>query len=128
MLQILAAELKNPTEHQELRDKVFNALPSWARTNPSDLWIDLPNPPDVDKEAQLCPVILAPGHVEALSALMPADDWVRSYVANKLRGHVFYDQDRCKREQVASAAGQVIRDEYGIKLRLPLARSLALKE
>ena len=104
----------------------LSAFPKAAQTTISDLWIEIPESPDVDEEAQRCPIILAPGRVTPLSEQMPADDWVRSYVANKLRGHVFYDADHGRREQVAEVATEVLVQDYGIELT-SLARELAIK-
>lgn len=125
-LHTLATDLKEPARQRELREKIFSGLPSRAKTDVSDLWIDIPNPPDVDQEAQHCLVVLAPGEVRRLSDLVPTAGWVRGYAVNKLRGHVFYDGKFENREQVAAIAEQVLKEEYDIELT-PLARALALK-
>jgi uncharacterized protein len=119
--------LRNRVERIEFRDRLAASLPNDRPWNAASLWIDLPRPPDVDQEAAQCLVELAPDVVANLSELMPADDWVRSYVANKLRGHIFYAPVLADRAVVASRAEELLAEEpYRVRLK-PLARRLALK-
>jgi len=124
-IPLLAGSVRQ--RQKQLRAKIFERLPSHNQTHLSDLWVDFPKPPDVDEEAHACPVILSAGTVSPLSDLMPADNWVRSYVANKLKGHVFYDADIANRRAAGEAAQSVFGETFGVEC-VSAARTLPLKE
>jgi len=120
--------LRNKDEQEAFNSEVIRRLPANQTWNTQSLWIDSPSPPDVDREADQCQVELAAGSVASLSELMPAAGWVRSYVANKLRGHVFYLPDLDGRRLIAVKAQEVLAERPYQLLLNPLARKLALKD
>lgn len=88
------------------------------------LWIDNPEGPRIQEEASHCYIDLGSGKPETLSTLFPSDDWLRSYVTNKLRAHVFYADDENARKQVARIAQELLATEFGINVK-PEAWTLA---
>lgn len=128
-LENLKDELnEDPSEQENLRDLIYNELPQAHQHGAHHLWIDFPEPPDVDNETRECPIQLSPQIVRAMSDVVPSiDDWIKSYVVNKGRGHVFYVPDLAARQAVATKAEELLRTRYNIELETPLARA-ALKD
>ena len=127
-LKILMNDLARPAAVQDLRERIYEKMPGSEKAPLSDLWIDAPRPPDVDEEADQCPVEVGQGSVRRLSELMPAGGWVRTYVAHRLRGHVFHVAAMNPRQDAAMAAMEVLSDPpYRVRMK-PVARTLALKE
>jgi hypothetical protein len=108
----------------EIEQEIFDSIPNNKNYDRDLLVVDFPPLPDADKEAAQ---IFIQGNPtlppEALKDLLPTDDWLHTYAANKYRAHVFYDADEDKRRVVANAAESVLQ-KHGIIIT-PWAKSLA---
>lgn len=111
-----------PAARRVLRQRIFGEIDTQFQTSVSDLWVDLPEGPDVNEDALQCLVDVGQGDPQQLSNLFPSDDWLTSYEMNKWRGHLFYVADTQHRIAAADAGEAVLKDEFGIVL-LPSARS-----
>lgn len=101
----------------EFLDLIYNSVPAVAQKGRHKLWIDFPRPPSVDREAQHSVVRLGGGRIADLSEVAPhIDDWVRTYVVNKMKRHIFYDGEFDARQHVASVAERVLWDRHRIRL------------
>lgn len=114
-ISALSSNIPDQIELRKYRKQIFNQLPK-----PHDqwgieiLWIDNPPGPRIQEEASHCYIDLGSGKPETLSSLLPSDDWFRSYITNKLRAHVFYDNDESARKQVAAIACALFKEEFDI--------------
>jgi len=105
---------QGPQAVRELRDQIHSALPQSHRRGVRHLWIDIPPPPKIDEDANNCWVLLD-GEPKPLSSIFPSADWLRSYVANKWRAHVFYVSEREARRVAHGVAAQVLQDRFGLR-------------
>ena len=124
--KVFSLDMKKTQEPEallELRQRIFDEIPSASQTSVADLWLDLPKGPDLNEDAVQCFVNTYEDEPQALSELFPTDDWLTSYEQNKWRGHVFYAGDSEQRRAAATAAETVFRDEFGIEF-LPLAKQV----
>ena len=110
---------KGRTELKRIRQAILDEIPDKHRHGIEHLWLDVPGPANVDRAADHW--VMAGDKPEPLSKSFPTPGWLRGYLANKLRAHVFYVDDDDDRRLAAGAAEQVLRDEFGLVLE-PLAR------
>lgn len=117
-LSALSSNIPDQAELHRYRDEIFKGLGSpnnkWGIEL---LWIDNPQGPRIQEEASHCYIDLGSGKPETLSSLMPSADWLRSYVTNKMRAHVFYDEDPDARKQAASLASILFKEEFDIVVK-----------
>jgi len=124
-LSALSSNIPDEVELRKYRKQIFDDLDETnKRWGIELLWIDNPEGPQIHEEARHCYIDLGSGQPETLASLFPSDDWLRSYVTNKLRAHVFYVESEDARNQVARLASELLKKEFGIIVK-PEALSLA---
>ena len=124
-LASLSSNIPNETELKKYRKQIFDLLnDTYRESDIALLWIDNPEGPRIREEASHCYVDLGAGEPETLASLFPSDDWLQSYVTNKLRAHVFYTGSEKARKHVADVAKGVFKEEFDITLK-PEACTLA---
>jgi len=113
-----------PESVRAIEQAIYDTIPASDKVGRDFLVLDFPPPPETDREgAQVFIQVSEISTPEALKDLLPTDDWLRTYTANKYRAHVFYIADEEKRLAAARAADSVLRDQ-GIQVT-PLAYTLA---
>jgi HD superfamily phosphohydrolase len=118
----LPSETSSPVV-RKIEDEIYDLLPRQSKVDRDFLVLDFPPLPDADKEAAHTFIQLGEKtKPEVLKDLLPTDDWLHTYAANKYRAHVFYVADESKRLAAADAAEKVLKN-HGIQLE-PIARSL----
>lgn len=121
----LATPSETPSSQvRRYEEIIYESLPAAAKAEREWLRLDFPPLPDADEEAGQIFMQMGLGEPEALKDLLPTDDWLRTYSANKYRAHLFYVGEDEKRRMAAHTAEQVLRDRLNLRLT-PLARSLA---
>lgn len=109
---------------RQIEQEVYDSIPASGKADRDSLVLDFPPLPDADKEAAGVFIQSSPEtQPEALKELLPTDDWLRSYAANKYRAHFFYVADDDKRLLAAGVAESAL-TKRGVHLT-PLARSFA---
>ncbi len=99
----------------ELRQFIWDELPKKYRTSFHDLWVDLPKPPNIDKDVEPCWIDIGTEWLVPLREFFPYGKWLDTYEANKLKGHVFYVPDLEYRKAVNKAAKTVFHDALGLE-------------
>ncbi len=124
-LASLSSNIPNEEVLRKYRQQIFDDLDAtYKESNVELLWIDNPQGPRIQEEALHCYVDLGAGEPETLASLFPSDDWLRSYVTNKLRAHVFYTGSEEARKQVAIVSERFFKEEFNITIK-PQAYTLA---
>ena len=108
-----------PQPLQIVRDFIWDELPQRYRTSFQELWVDLPEPPNIDKDADRCWINIGTDKLLKLRAFFPYGEWLDAYEANKWRGHVFYVSDLELRKAANEAAKTVFRDLYSLEFTPP---------
>ncbi len=98
-----------------LRQFIWDELPKEYQTSFNDLWVDLPKPPNIDKDVEPCWIDVGTEWLVPLREFFPYAEWFDTYVSNKLKGHVFYIPDNDHRKAVNKAAKTVFRDALSLK-------------
>ena len=96
----------------ELRQFIWDELPKEHRTSFRDLWVDLPKPPNIDKDVDRCWIDIGTEWLAPLREFFPYGEWLDTYESNKLKGHVFYTDDLTCRKKVNEVAKTVFRDVF----------------
>ena len=105
-----------PEQIDDLREFIWEEIPKSDRTSYHDLWVDLPEPPNVDADVDRCWIDLGnKKDLKRLRDFLPYGEWLDAYEANKLQGHVFYTNDNSCRNSANKAARTVFTELYGIK-------------
>ena len=99
----------------KLRQFIWDELPRQFRTSFHDLWVDIPKPPNINPEVDRCWIDIGTKWLVPFREFFPYGEWLDTYEANKLKGHVFYVADREHRKAVNKAAKAVFRDALGLK-------------
>ncbi len=99
----------------ELRQFIWDELPKKYRTSFHDLWVDVPKPPNINPDVDRCWIDIGTEWLVPLKEFFPYGEWLDTYEANKLKGHVFYVADREHRKAVNKAAKTVFHDALGLK-------------
>jgi len=100
---------------KELRQFIWDELPNQFRTSFHDLWVDVPKPPNINPEVDRCWIDIGTEWLVPLKEFFPYGEWLDTYEANKLKGHVFYVADREHCKAVNKAAKAVFRDALGLE-------------
>lgn len=96
----------------KLRQFIWEELPKKYRTSFHDLWVDIPKPPNIDKDVNRCWIDIGTEWLVHLREFFPYGKWLDTYESNKLKGHVFYIADLDHRKAVNKAAKAVFRDAF----------------
>lgn len=99
----------------KLRQFIWDELPKKYRTSLQDLWVDIPKPPNIDKDVNPCWINIGTEWLVPFREFFPYGEWLDTYEANKLKGHVFYVADLEYRGAVNKAARAVFRDVLGLE-------------
>lgn len=102
-------------EINKLRRFIWDELPKKYRTSFHDLWVDIPKPPNVDKDVDRCWIDVGTEWLVPLRGFFPWGEWLDTYEANKLKGHVFYIQDEAYRKAVNKASKKVFHELLGLE-------------
>ncbi|MFC1920963.1 HD domain-containing protein [Chloroflexota bacterium] len=109
-------KLERLQQMRKLREFIWDDLPKKHRSSFSDLWVDIPKPPNIDKDVNRCWIDIGTDWLVHLREFFPYGKWLDTYGANKLKGHVFYIADPDHRKAVNKTAKAVFRDAFvGVK-------------
>ncbi len=97
---------------KKLRQFIWDEIPSKFRTSFYDLWVDMPKPPNIDKDVNPCWIDVGTEWLVPLREFFPYAEWLDTYESNKLKGHVFYVADPDYRKAVNEAAKTVFHDAF----------------
>ena len=100
---------------KKLRQFIWDELPKKYRTSFHDLWVDVPKPPNINPDVDRCWIDVGTKWLVPLKEFFPYGEWLDTYEANKLKGHVFYVPDIEYRKAVSKAAKAVFRDALGLE-------------
>jgi len=100
---------------KKLRQFIWDELPNQFRTSFHDLWVDVPKPPNINPDVDRCWINIGTKWLVPLKEFFPYGEWLDTYEANKLKGHIFYVADREHRKAANKAAKTVFRDALGLK-------------
>ena len=108
---------ETPEQMKEIRQRIYDELPSKIQSMISlqDVWVDIPKPPTVPKDADLEFIDIGTDKLMPLNEFFPHREWTMAYDINKLKGHVFSISDNKVREAVNKAAIRVFENEKKIK-------------
>lgn len=95
---------KHPDQVKLYRELIWDILPRTKRTSLSDLWVDLPVPPPIGRDADQCFIDEDTSTLQTLPKYFPYPRWIESYLERKWKGHVFYIADDDFRIAVNKAA------------------------
>jgi len=100
---------ETPEQIKEIRQWIYDELPRKVKSEISlqDVWVDIPKPPTVQKDADLCFIDIGTDKLMPLNEFFPHREWTMAYDINKLKGHVFSISDKKVREAVNRAAIKV---------------------
>jgi HD superfamily phosphohydrolase len=104
-----------PDRIRQLRQFVWEEIPPKFRTSLHQLWVDLPDPPNIDKDADRCWIDVGTSHLKRLRDFLPYGEWLDAYEANKWQGHVFYTCDDGCREAGNRAAKKVFKELFHLE-------------
>ena len=96
----------------KLRQFIWDELPKKYRTSLHDLWVDIPKPPNIDDDVNRCWINIGTEWLVPLREFFPYSEWLDTYEANKLKGHVFYVADNTYRKEVNKVAERVFQDVF----------------
>lgn len=123
-IKITSPSERKSDKVRKIEQEIFDLIPRKFQTDRDKLVLDFPKFPNADEEAgSIFIQVSRDAEPKLLKDLLPADDWLRSYIVNKYRAHVFYVSDDKKRQAAANAAEEVF-FKRGIRL-LPIARQFA---
>jgi len=108
-------KLERQEQIKKLRQFIWDELPNQFRTSFHDLWVDVPKPPNINPDVDRCWIDIGTKWLVPLKEFFPYGEWLDTYEANKLKGHVFYVADPASRKAVNKAAKTVFRDALGLK-------------
>ncbi|MFQ6028587.1 MAG: hypothetical protein ACE5Q6_13960, partial [Dehalococcoidia bacterium] len=100
---------------RDLRQLIYENIPNQHRTQPKDLWLDLPKSPGLGKDADRCYIDDGTATLRSLAEYFPYPRWVEAYEERKWRGHVFYAPDLAGRRAANAAAKEVMEDFYSVR-------------
>lgn len=108
---------KRPRQEQIhlLRQYIWDLIPERFRTSIHDLWVDIPEPPNIDQDVDSCWIDIGTKWLVPLRDFLPYGEWLDTYESNKLKGHVFYVPDCDCRNEVNKAAITVFRDALSVE-------------
>jgi HD superfamily phosphohydrolase len=102
---------------KKLRQFIWDELSSKYRTSINDLWVDIPKPPNIDKDVDRCWVNIGTEWLIPLREFFPYSEWLDTYESNKLKGHIFYIADTEHRKAVNQIAQKVFYELFlGVEL------------
>jgi len=104
-----------PDRIKLLRQFIWQEIPKKFRTSFQQLWVDLPDPPNIDKDADRCWIDVGTNQLKRLRDFLPYGEWLDAYEANKWQGHVFYSCDIGQREAANRAAKKVFKELFKIE-------------
>jgi uncharacterized protein len=111
-----------------LRQAVYEKMPKSRRGDISDLWVDVPNPPTVIKDVvQVRVTSDKKSHYPLSSERFQWDKWTNNYGEVKWKAHVFAADNDVVRRDAGTAAIQVLRKRYGIRLSEEAIRQAKLE-
>jgi HD superfamily phosphohydrolase len=100
---------KNPALMRELRERIAQEIE--GDVTPYDIWIDLPSPPSFS-EVNNTIIRTMDNERVLLEDIFKVDLWIKGYVENKWKGHVFCPPQY--RKQVKIIAPKILKEEFGI--------------
>jgi hypothetical protein len=100
---------KNPELIRELRERIAQEIQ--GDVTPYDIWIDLPLSPSFSEVSSTVIRTMDQKRV-ILNEIFRVDLWIKGYIENKWKGHVFCPPQY--RKQVKVIAPKIIKDEFGI--------------
>jgi HD superfamily phosphohydrolase len=104
-----------PDRVRKLREYIWEEVPKASRTSIHDLWVDIPDPPNIDEDVDRCWVDVGTSKLRRLRDFLPYGEWLDAYEANKWQGHVFYVCDVKCRKAVNRAAKRVFKELWQLE-------------
>jgi hypothetical protein len=101
---------ENPEQISLIRELIWDEIPKKSHTSISELWVDIPDPPNIDEDVEQCFIDAGTDDLMRLRAFFPYGRWLDAYEANKLQGHVFYSPEMEYRNAANKAAIKVFKN------------------
>jgi len=101
----------------DLRRAIIESMDSRLRCDPAELWVDVPDLPNVIQDVEQVKVTYdSKTHVPLSSDRFQWDRWTSNYAKVKWKAHLFCPDDAGVRREAARATQAVLRDRYKIEL------------